>query len=83
MNQEPFVSMDSNEVRKAVQTMSDTSNYPMLVFCLNGKLRTSCVVSCFRKAQRWSMVKIIEEFEQYAEAEGGLCDLSFIERFQL
>lgn len=82
-NQEPFLSMDEAMVAKTVSAAMESANQPVLIFCQNGKLKTSCVVGCIRKKQVWSMAAIIEEFEMFAEGEGGLCDLAFIDRCQL
>lgn len=70
-----IVSLVTNEI-----TAKD--NQPVLIFCLNGKVRTGCVVGCIRKQlQGWAISSIMEEFEQFAEPEGGLCDLAFIDRY--
>lgn len=84
VNQEPFISMDADQVSQAVEALSNLENHPVLLFCLNGKVKTSVVVSCLRKVrQHWSMASILEEFELFAEPEGGLIDISFIERFEM
>jgi hypothetical protein len=105
LNQEPFRNMDVSEMKKALVAISDPQNHPVLVFCLNGKVRiysmsfsflfihfivcqvkTSCLVACYRKShpsQQWSMVNIIDEFERFTDPiDGGLSDLTFIERFK-
>jgi tyrosine-protein phosphatase SIW14 len=82
INQEPFLSMDDHQVSLAIDTACNPSNQPVLLFCVTGKVRTSCVVACLRKQQNWSFSAITEEFEAFAEPEGGLFDLTYIHRFQ-
>lgn len=44
-------------------------------------MRTSNVVACMRRRLGWSLASIFQEFDQYAQPEGGLCDYLFIEQF--
>lgn len=81
VNQEPFLSMDDDQMSQALELLSDPVHRPVLIFCVTGKVKTSCLVGCFRKQQSWSFASITEEFELFAEAEGGLCDLAYIHRF--
>lgn len=81
INQEPFLSMDDEQVTQAIEAAMNQT-HPVLIFCLTGKVRTSCVVACMRKVQGWSFASITEEFESFADSEGGLCDLAYIHRFQ-
>lgn len=81
VNQEPFLSMDDDQMTQALEMLSNPVHRPVLIFCVTGKVKTSCLVGCFRKQQSWSFASITEEFELFAEAEGGLCDLAYIHRF--
>jgi tyrosine-protein phosphatase SIW14 len=57
----------------------DPDQQPVLIFDTNGKVRCSCVVGCIRKYSGWSLSSIFQEFEQFAEPEGGVADMLFIE----
>ena len=46
------------------------------------QLRTSCVIGCLRRRMRWSLATIIQEFESYADPEGSMHDILFIENFE-
>ena len=83
-NQEPFLTMDVTTVQQAIHTALSRSSTqaPVLIFCVNGKVRTGCVVACLRKHLQWSMAFIVEEFEAFTDPEGTLCDLMFIDRYE-
>jgi tyrosine-protein phosphatase SIW14 len=83
VNQEPFAIMDKDEVSSALKYLQQAENHPILVFCLNGKVRTSCLISCWRRLNGWSIASTIEEYETFSESESNLLDLVFIERFQI
>ena len=78
-NKEPFQAMNDKVVSEAVSLLVDPSQHPLLVFCTNGKVRTGCVVGCYRRLQGWALVSVIHEFEQYTDKEGGVSDLVFLE----
>lgn len=82
-NQEPFVTMSVAEVTMAIKRAINPQNQPCLIFCSNGKMRTSCVTACIRKAQGWSLVSIFHEYESFTIGEGGVIDLQFIETFNV
>lgn len=85
-NQEPFLTMDASAVQQAIRTAlqaGGSAQSPVLIFCVNGKVRTGGVVACLRKHLHWSMVSIIEEFEHFADPEGQLSDLMFIDRYEV
>lgn len=44
VNKEPFLSMDRDAVASVLNHLEDKSNLPCLLFCSNGKLRTSCMI---------------------------------------
>lgn len=81
INQEPFLVISESLVREIIQFALDIKNQPTLIFCTNGKVRSSCAVACLRKSLGWSLTSIFQEFEQFAEPEGGIADLLFIENF--
>ncbi len=83
VNQEPFLAMSSTAVADAIQFVLDPANQPVLIFCTNGKVKTSCVVGCLRKRMGWSIVSIIHEVDQNTDPDGcaGLSDYLYIENF--
>lgn len=80
-NQDPFLVMDENLMRSIQTTLNQPENLPLLIFCTAGKIRTGCVVGCYRKHQKWSMSSIVSEFEQFTEPDGSLCDMHFIDSY--
>lgn len=81
-NQDPFLVMSDETMSNILQVVSNPENHPLLIFCTAGKIRTGCVVGCYRKLLKWSMSSIIAEFEQFTEPDGALCDMQFIECFE-
>ena len=54
-----------------------------LIFCHSGRVKTSCIVGCYRKLYcHWSLSAILEEFELCADGEGDIADFLVIEHFQ-
>ena len=88
-NREPFAVMDSSEIEKVLThvTTQENCNLPCLVFCTNGKERTSVVIACYRKIfQHWSFISLIQEVEDFSYPDfcaSGLPEQSFIENFQM
>lgn len=81
-NQDPFVVMSDEAMTTVMDFANNPENQPTLLFCTTGKVRTGCAVACLRKRLKWCMSSIIQEFEQFTDPEGGLCDLQFIEGFE-
>ena len=81
-NQDPFVIMSEDMIKDILEVIQKPENFPVLLFCTAGKVRTGCVVGCLRKRSGWSMASIIQEFELFTEPEGLLCDLHFIDAFE-
>ena len=82
-NQEPFISMNADAVRSTVNYAMNPINQPCLVFCNNGKSRTSCVTGCIRKHLGWSQTSISFEYEKYMGQDRLALDLQFIESFKV
>lgn len=80
-NQEPFVSMFEKPVQDAIDFIADEINHPVLIFCITGQKKTSCVIGCFRRSLNWSLASVLHEYEQYNDPEGILSDMIFIENF--
>lgn len=81
-NQDPFIVMSEAVMHSIIDFIQNEENHPLLIFCNNGKVKTGCAVACLRRKMGWSISSIINEFEQFSDSEGGLCDLQFIESFQ-
>ena len=82
-NKEPFDESPEEIVRSALQAVIDRRNHPVLIHCNQGKHRTGCLVGCLRKAQRWSLVTVFEEYRRFAGAKARIVDEQFIERIDL
>ncbi|KAJ3367370.1 hypothetical protein GGF31_007535 [Allomyces arbusculus] len=80
-NKEPFVEIDSNDIRSALETILDPTNRPILVHCNKGKHRIGCVIGCLRKLQHWSMTAIFDEYRRFAGEKIRLADQECIELF--
>lgn len=81
-NQEPFLVMSEDMMKKILDAIFCKENQPVMVFCTSGKVKTSTVIACFRKRLDWSLSSIIAEFELYSDTEGGIFDLHFIENYK-
>lgn len=82
-NKEPFDESPEDIVRSALRAVLDRRNHPVLIHCNQGKHRTGCLVGCLRKAQRWSLVTVFEEYRRFAGAKARIVDEQFIERIDL
>ena len=82
INQEPFLFMNDVVVRGAIAKVLDPASHPVMFFCSNGRLRTSCVTGCIRKVNKWCLTSILAEFDQFVDDEGGVMDYRFIEAFR-
>ena len=82
INQEPFVFMNEQAVREAITKVLDPASHPVLFFCNNGRLRSSCITGCIRKLNRWCLTSILAEFDQFVDDEGGVMDYRFMESFR-
>ena len=58
--------MQENIIKDSLQSLLDSSNYPVLVTCKLGKYLTGVVVGCLRKYQRWAFASIFEEYRRFA-----------------
>ncbi len=53
LNQEPFLVMSEANVNKVLDVVLNPTCLPVMIFCNNGRLRTSCLVGCFRRTKKW------------------------------
>lgn len=80
-NLEPFVCMKEDAMQAAIQFSLNPLHQPCLVFCTNGKNKTSTFVGCYRKMNGWCYASIALEYEQFTGTESSLLDLQFIDGF--
>ena len=66
---------------EALRIILDESNYPLHVMDHQGSHRTGTVLGCLRKAQRWSLTSIFDEYRRYAGPKVRLANEQFIELF--
>lgn len=69
-------------IRDALSVLLDVRRHPVLIHCNKGKHRTGCLVGCLRKAQRWSLTSIFDEYRRFAANKVRVLDQQFIELFQ-
>jgi tyrosine-protein phosphatase SIW14 len=81
-NKEPFVDIPEQIIRNALEKLQDPANHPILIHCNKGKHRTGCLVGCLRKAQKWSMTAIFDEYRRFSHPKSRFMDQQFIELFQ-
>ncbi|KAJ9461904.1 putative tyrosine-protein phosphatase [Diplonema papillatum] len=77
----PGVSEDM--IKRALQRLFDERSYPMLVCCATGIHMTGVLISCLRRAQRWAVSIILEEYRAFAEPHHRTSDMHFIEQFDI
>jgi len=65
-NRSPWAPISEDTVLEALKIILDDSNYPLHVMDNLGSHRTGTVLGCLRKAQRWSLTSIFEEYRRYA-----------------
>ncbi|KAJ8904677.1 hypothetical protein NDN08_001195 [Rhodosorus marinus] len=74
-------SMSEEVVLTAMDTILDTSTYPLLIMCHLGRHQTGTVVGCMRKLQRWNLTAVFEEYRSFAGSKVRLLSEQFIELF--
>lgn len=80
-NKEPFVNIPSDLLTKALETVLDPQNQPILIHCNRGKHRTGCLIGCIRKLQNWSLTMIFDEYRRFAFPKARALDQQFIEMY--
>eukprot|EP00040_Diaphanoeca_grandis_P006477 m.37603 g.37603 ORF g.37603 m.37603 type:complete len:194 (-) comp17716_c0_seq1:60-641(-) len=81
-NLEPFVSVPSSVIEKALSCVADKSQHPVLIHCDKGNHRTGLFVGCLRRAMNWSLTPTFAEYRRYTGNNVRVMDLQNIERFQ-
>ena len=51
---------------KTINIILDSSHYPLLVSCKDGRNFVGAIVGCVRKLQKWSLISIFEEFRRFS-----------------
>jgi len=86
VNKEPFLHMNTDAIDKVIEhisTLLESKEGKCLIFCSNGRLRTSCMVGCIRKQlMNWNLSSIMEEFECFSDGDGDLLDAVFIQNYK-
>jgi hypothetical protein len=77
----PWSPISEETVLEALRIILDESNYPLHVMDHQGSHRTGTVLGCLRKAQRWSLTSIFDEYRRYAGPKVRLANEQFIELF--
>mmetsp|Transcript_17451 Transcript_17451/g.28181 ORF Transcript_17451/g.28181 Transcript_17451/m.28181 type:complete len:168 (-) Transcript_17451:1475-1978(-) len=73
--------MSEETVLESLRNILDNSNYPLHVVDHQGIHRTGTVLGCLRKAQRWSLTSIFDEYRRYGGSKVRLANEQFIELF--
>ena len=82
-SRKPWNPLSEEDVIEALQTLLNPENHPILVFSQLGSHRTGAVVGCLRKAQRWNLTSILEEYRRYAGSKVRVLNEQFIELFDM
>lgn len=53
-------------ILSCLKLLTDKSNLPALVICRTGRSATSVAIACLRKAQKWSLYSIFEEYRRFS-----------------
>lgn len=81
-NKEPFINIQDETINKALKTILNPENQPILIHCNKGKHRTGTIVGCIRKLQNWSLTMIFDEYRRFAFPKARGLDQQCIEMFQ-
>ncbi|CAK7230393.1 tyrosine-protein phosphatase siw14 [Sporothrix curviconia] len=74
----PLATMES-----ILRIVLDSSNYPLLIHCNQGRHRTGCVVAVVRKIAGWDRSTMTDEYRAYAGHKVRECDVDYIQAFAL
>ena len=73
-NKEPFVEIDEDTIRSALEFVLDVRNHPVLIHCNKGKHRTGCLVGALRKSCRWALIPTLDEYIKFAGTKPRFVD---------
>lgn len=77
----PWAPITEDTVLDSLRIILDESSYPLHVMDVHGSHRTGTVLGCLRKAQRWSLTSIFDEYRRFAGSKVRLANEQFIELF--
>eukprot|EP01006_Ploeotia_vitrea_P026767 TRINITY_DN59717_c0_g1_i1.p1 TRINITY_DN59717_c0_g1~~TRINITY_DN59717_c0_g1_i1.p1 ORF type:complete len:194 (+),score=78.81 TRINITY_DN59717_c0_g1_i1:41-622(+) len=77
----PWKPVSEDLVLAALDVLTDSRRYPLLVCCHLGRHRTGTVVGCLRKLQRWNLASIFDEYRRYAAGKVKGMNEQFVELF--
>jgi len=80
-NKGPFKQIDEVDFCKALRTILELSNRPLLIHCNKGKHRTGCLIGCLRIHRGWSISSVVAEYILFADPKARLEDQRYIEAF--
>lgn len=81
-SKEPFVEIDAEKVRFALDLILDPSNQPVLIHCNKGKHRVGVVAACLRMIRGWTFTSVLTEYLRFNGQKGKVADQEFIETFK-
>ncbi|KNC81209.1 hypothetical protein SARC_06456 [Sphaeroforma arctica JP610] len=82
-NKEPFTRIPEDVASEVLDTLLDRRNHPVLIHCNKGKHRVGCMIGCLRKAQKWSMIFLFDEYQRFSGTKVRILDQQFIELFNI
>ena len=74
-------SISEETVLEALRIILDAGNYPLHVMDHLGRHTSGTVLGCLRKAQRWSLTSIFDEYRRFAGNKVRQINEQFIELF--
>lgn len=76
--------IDDATCRRALETILNPSNHPVLIHCKKGKHRTGSIIGLIRRLRGWSMSSICQEYWSFEPKEKTrMEDMRFIESYDL
>lgn len=67
----PWDSLSEATIKKALELICNSENYPLLVCCGMGRHRTGAVIGCLRRLQGWNLASVSEEYRRFTGSRGG------------
>ena len=83
-NRKHNIHADRDTTARALETLMDKANHPVLLHCKKGKHRTGCIIGVLRKQRGWAFSSIFTEYCGFEpQAKSREEDERFIEDFEL
>jgi tyrosine-protein phosphatase SIW14 len=83
-NRKHNIHADRDTTARALETLMDKANHPVLLHCKKGKHRTGCIIGLLRKQRGWAFSSIFTEYCGFEpQAKSREEDERFIEDFEL